>query len=180
MKGEAEVLYSLAKKYIKKGGSAAEVGSWKGKSTYILASICKDRGAKLISIDTFAGPDSAHEWKNDPFYKPVKNPAVFFHRNIERNLKGFPVKYLKMTSRKARSHIMDYSLDFCFLDGDHRLPAVEQDIVSYKRKVKHGGVLLGHDYSPENNPHNDVRITVNKLIGRKNIGLYYSIWLYKL
>lgn len=180
MKNEPEALYELGKKYIRKGDLVVEVGSWRGKSTYILAYICKLAGAKLISIDTFAGPKTIKGWENDKEYQPVADPDDFFHTNIEKNLKGLPVEYLKMTSERALKHIKNRSVDFCFLDGDHQLPTIENDVKSYLLKMRKGGIILGHDYSKVKNPKNDVKQTVDKIIGSKNIRLYESIWLYEV
>ena len=38
------------------------------------------------------------------------------------------------------------SVDLVFLDGDHRVAGVRQDIASYRPLVKPGGILCGHDY----------------------------------
>jgi hypothetical protein len=40
----------------------------------------------------------------------------------------------------------DGSLDFVYLDGDHRFPYIAEDIFFWWNKVKKGGILSGHDY----------------------------------
>ena len=42
----------------------------------------------------------------------------------------------------------DGSLDFVFLDGDHAYPSIRADIDAWRPKVRRGGILSGHDYTP--------------------------------
>lgn len=37
-------------------------------------------------------------------------------------------------------------LDFAYIDADHRWRAVEQDIAAWRKLVRPGGILCGHDY----------------------------------
>jgi predicted O-methyltransferase YrrM len=183
MPGEPGYLYDLADKYIPVGGLAAEVGSWKGKSTIMIATACRELSAKLLSIDTFSGniEITTDVTKNTGVYAEAhQNPDEFWQNNIVKNLSDLPVEYLKMTSKQATRKIKNQSLDFCFLDGDHTVPVVYQDIHDYLPKVKKGGILLGHDYSLEPNPKNQVKASVDKIIGAKNITLFQSIWLYQV
>ena len=41
--------------------------------------------------------------------------------------------------------VKDKSLDFVFIDADHRYPAVIKDLAAWVPKLKPGGVLCGHD-----------------------------------
>ena len=40
----------------------------------------------------------------------------------------------------------DNSLDFVFIDADHKYESVRADILAWMPKVKKGGILAGHDY----------------------------------
>jgi hypothetical protein len=40
----------------------------------------------------------------------------------------------------------DESLDFIYIDGNHELPYLTQDLVSWVRKIRIGGIVAGHDY----------------------------------
>lgn len=42
----------------------------------------------------------------------------------------------------------DKSLDAVFIDADHEYSSVAQDIDAWRPKIKDGGVLAGHDYTP--------------------------------
>lgn len=51
-----------------------------------------------------------------------------------------------MTSLDAAQVIPDHSLDFVYIDANHRYDSVSQDIRAWLPKVYLGGVLCGHDY----------------------------------
>lgn len=38
------------------------------------------------------------------------------------------------------------SLDFVFIDGDHRFRYIAEDLYEWFSKVKKGGIVSGHDY----------------------------------
>lgn len=56
---------------------------------------------------------------------------------------------LRMTTKEAAMQIEDGSLDFVFIDADHSEAAVKSDIADWGSKVRPGGWLGGHDYSPK-------------------------------
>ena len=53
---------------------------------------------------------------------------------------------MRMTSMEAAQQVEDGSLDFVFIDGDHRFDAVMMDISLWAPKVRKGGIVSGHDY----------------------------------
>lgn len=75
-------------------------------------------------------------------------------RNYEQSkkrLSRFKAILLKMTSVEASLPIEDNSLDFVFLDGNHDYDYVMEDIITWSRKVKKGGIISLHDYYNFNN-----------------------------
>jgi predicted O-methyltransferase YrrM len=52
----------------------------------------------------------------------------------------------KATSLEAAREIADGSLDFVYIDGDHRFDFVMLDLILWAPKVRVGGVIAGHDY----------------------------------
>jgi len=59
---------------------------------------------------------------------------------------GGRIKLHRMDSDTAVRKFQDDSLDFVYLDGDHRRQAVYGDCVRWLTKVKPGGILAGHDW----------------------------------
>lgn len=61
-------------------------------------------------------------------------------------------KHYKKTSDDAIIEFEDESVDFVFVDGDHRYEQVLKDCQNYYVKLKNGGLFCGHDWSlPEVN-----------------------------
>ena len=57
---------------------------------------------------------------------------------------------IRETSERAAERFEDSSLDFVYIDADHRYGSVAGDLSAWFSKVRDGGVLAGHDYdNPE-------------------------------
>lgn len=52
-------------------------------------------------------------------------------------------------SWEAARHYEDSSLDFVFIDANHKYESVKKDIAAWRPKVKPGGLICGHDYSQD-------------------------------
>ena len=59
-----------------------------------------------------------------------------------------------MTSEQAAYAMPDNTLDFCFIDADHRYEAVNQNIELWLLNVKSGGIICGHNYVKDGNIYN--------------------------
>lgn len=55
------------------------------------------------------------------------------------------VSFTLMRSADAVGQFADDSLDFVYIDGNHREDVVRRDIAGYWPKVQLGGILAGHD-----------------------------------
>lgn len=61
-------------------------------------------------------------------------------------LKDQNVTIVRKHSIDASRDFEDGSLDFVYVDGDHRFDAVMMDIILWAPKVRKGGCIAGHDY----------------------------------
>ena len=52
-----------------------------------------------------------------------------------------------MTSVEASRKFKDKSMDIVFIDAQHSYPEVKKDISAWKKKIREGGILCGHDYN---------------------------------
>lgn len=67
-------------------------------------------------------------------------------KRCKERLKNFSsVEYAYEDSSNFVKNIEDDTLDFVFVDGDHRYEATLNDIKNYWPKVKVGGLFAGHD-----------------------------------
>jgi predicted O-methyltransferase YrrM len=129
-------LYSDMANKFPSGSIFVEVGVYEGKSFSYLVVEALNAGKefKMHAVDSFTFHD---EHKN-------KNILDVFIENM------MPVdgKYeiLIGQSWEAASAFEDKSLDFVFLDADHRAHNFRKDVLAWLPKIKPGGILAGHDY----------------------------------
>jgi hypothetical protein len=96
-------------------------------------------GVHLICVDA---------WKAYRGYRDHVDQAKLdrFFDEAQRRLQPYDVEYLRMFSVDAAKTIPNGSLDFVYIDGNHRLEAVIADLAAWSPKVRPGGVIAGHDY----------------------------------
>ncbi len=102
---------------------------------------------ELYLIDIFQGIMGSGDKDGDNFEKISLDESYenlkkhFEHNNNVKIIKGFTVNEL--------SKIEDNYLDFVYVDAGHEYHDVKNDLeVSYK-KVKNGGIIMGHDYNKD-------------------------------
>ena len=66
----------------------------------------------------------------------------------QQNLIDYIGRYtqVRLHSTEAASQIEDESLDFVYIDGNHKYQYVKQDLEAWLPKVRQGGIIGGHDY----------------------------------
>lgn len=100
----------------------------------------------LTSVDSFCQYDP-----NDSLSPLMAGHGDELHRFVLRRLSsefGQRSTLLRLTSVLAAGTVGDGTQDFVFIDADHRKDAVVADIRAWRRKIRSGGLLCGHDYSP--------------------------------
>ena len=119
------------------GGSFAEVGCYRGKSLFYFLMEIANAGKTInaTAIDSFIGTET------EDTHSDVKNGFI-------SNMKPFEGKYgiIEGDSALSAKQFPDKSLDFVFIDADHRYTSVKKDITAWLPKVKSGGIISGHDY----------------------------------
>lgn len=114
----------------------AEIGVYKGDFTRKLC----EAGLKMYGIDPWVafggqGRDAAKQERQN-----------FIYDHASRNLAPFDCRLIRKTSMEAAPDFEDGSLDFVYIDGDHAFMHIAQDICTWEKKVRSGGVVSGHDY----------------------------------
>lgn len=132
---------------VRPGGLVVEVGSWRGRSTQVLAKHLPPN-AHLYAVDTWAGtPDDAAQHE---LYADAGDVFADFWKNLLGQIRAGRLTPLRMDSQAGAAVIRDRhgigSVDFVFIDADHRYEAVRADIAAYLPLVRPGGVLGGHDF----------------------------------
>jgi len=119
-----------------------EIGTFAGDNAL---SILKELNIKqLYLVDPY---QTYENWESPSSRKFERNgPDIYFNIAKDR-LKEFEGKFtfIKKMSNKAIEDIPD-NIDFVYIDGNHFLNFVLEDIRLYMKKIRTGGVLSGHDY----------------------------------
>ena len=53
---------------------------------------------------------------------------------------------VRTSSKEASTKFPNEYFDFCYIDGDHSLFGIYDDLFAWSPKVKIGGIISGHDY----------------------------------
>lgn len=141
---EATALFLLAT-IAPRGATIVEIGSWKGKSTYCLASGASKDG-RVIAIDPF---DASGEPGSEKVYGEQKGDAPLldqFVANMRRGAVWDKVQPLKGYSEDFVGRIS--AIDVLFIDGDHSIEGCKFDFDNYAPHVRDGGYIALHDYDP--------------------------------
>lgn len=115
----------------------AEVGVEQGRYSEVL--LRENPGLRLYCVDAWARyagyRDHVDQVKLDAFYVAT-----------EERLKGYDAVLVRSYSAEAAKGFKRDSLDFVYIDANHTLPWVIQDIHLWGQRVRPGGILSGHDY----------------------------------
>jgi len=123
----------LAKNGFKKG---AEVGVYKAEFTEKFA----QAGLEIYGVDPWMAQGyEGHE------HRQGRQDFLFNH--AQRVVGKYPnCKLIRKTSIDAAKDFEDGSLDFIYIDGNHGLKYVIEDLWEWTPKVRKGGVISGHDW----------------------------------
>ena len=134
----------LYKDWAKRGFTkGCEVGVKEGVNAKAMIDIIPN--LELLLVDPYMKYEYKHfkshkKWQwHQPTMDKIRQTAL-------KTLSRANVRWLMTTSIPATACIDDESLDFVYIDGNHTLDFVMQDILSWSRKVRKGGVISGHDY----------------------------------
>lgn len=130
------------------GSTFIELGTWLGRSLCSVADIIKAKNLKVIAVDTFEGTSNeghAHDL--------AKKISIFY--GFQNNLKRFGIEdnvtIMQMTTDEAVKKVKG-KYPLIFIDADHSYESIKTDITKWREKLKKGGIISGHDYSPKQWP----------------------------
>lgn len=172
-------VYNIAVKDCPDDAHFVEIGAYYGKSTAYLAVeiLNSDKNIKLDVVDTWQGNDSS-EYQEGNWGHHLTLDDDTYTKFIE-NMKPVEGHYtaIRMDSVEASKLYENGSLDFVFIDGAHDYKYVKADIEAWLPKIKVGGYLAGHDYTPID--HDEVIRAVEEAFG-KNIEVHHRSWMHKV
>ena len=99
---------------------------------------------KLYAIDAWGLLNESYEdcnWILDG--KLNFNSVEETFRTMAKNYDN--IEIIKNYSHLASLQFKDQSLDFIYIDGEHKYESVKQDILNWMPKIKSSGYISGHD-----------------------------------
>lgn len=116
-----------------------EIGVLQGMNSYMLLDACPNI-TKIVGVDPYA---PYQDWQGPVTQAMMDEAYSEFLENHELMKSRFEL--FKMSSADAAKELKDKSYDFVFIDGDHSIKGVLNDLDNYAPKVRPGGIIAGHD-----------------------------------
>lgn len=164
-------LYEVAADIVPPGSLIAEIGSWFGRSAWVLASAME--GGELHLVDPCM-----------PVAVPGSLPSYDYLMQA-RHLEGLtaclqtedsmPDTVLhRETSAAAAAQLAERRFGMVWIDADHSYEACLADIYAWTPLLQQGGIICGHDYGDVYTE--GVTRAVNQSFGEAHLTRCGSIW----
>lgn len=115
----------------------AEIGVEEGKYS---ESLCKRiPNLELICVDPWLAYKSYREHLDQPYIDKL-------YANCRKRLAPYNCKIIRATSVDGAKEVEDESLDFVYIDGNHRFEFLVADLAAWTPKVRKEGIISGHDW----------------------------------
>ncbi|MCO8128819.1 class I SAM-dependent methyltransferase [Acidimicrobiia bacterium EGI L10123] len=124
------------------GGRIVEIGSFRGRSTVVLASSAPV-DVEIVAIDPHAGNDRGPQ-EIEGFEAEAATDHEVFNRNLADAGVAERVRHVRAFSDVAHGDVTD-PIDVLFIDGAHRFGPARADIRDWGARVAPGGRMLIHD-----------------------------------
>jgi len=142
-------IYDLAVDKVSDSAVFVEVGSWFGRSTAYMGTQIKknSKNIKFYVVDTWEGAEESETQKKIISSYGGNIFPAFWQNMVNSKLEDV-ILPLQITSEKASLLFDDETLDFVFIDASHVYDEVTKDINCWYPKIKKGGIIAGHDFTP--------------------------------
>jgi predicted O-methyltransferase YrrM len=138
---QAAVLWKCASR-LDEGEQAVEIGSFRGRSTIVLARAAGGR-AQVVAIDPHAGNDRG---PREIAANAATGEADFeaFRENLRRAGVSGAVRHVRQPSAAALPEV-EGEIALLYVDGAHRYGPARDDLARWGARVRPAGDLLIHD-----------------------------------
>ena len=160
---------------IKEGSIGVEIGVWKGDfSARVLK---RAKPSKLILVDPWFAfeQDDVKGWHGNA--AQVEMDAIYAKvaKRFAGAVSSGQVEIQRTESLKAAASCEDASLDWIYLDADHRYEGCRDDLAAWLPKLKVGGLICGDDYGRKGWWDHGVTKAVSEFIRKADVS-EVAIW----
>jgi len=147
--GEADQLFKLARGFTPHSDPVVvELGSWKGKSSVMLAAgLIGKQNPKLFCVDPF-GCDENAEYQQKYYAALLEEDRRSIEDTFRHNMKICEVISIAQPVKGYSFDIVrtwTTPIDVLFIDASHEYPAVLRDFETWLEFLKQDGVIAFHD-----------------------------------
>lgn len=121
----------------------AELGVFRGEFSEIILS--KIQPSEFFLVDIF--PSEMCSGDKDGNNIAYDNLEEIYDVLVKKYKTNSEVKVIKSTTTSFLNSIEDEYLDAVYVDADHSYDSVKNDLELSFKKVKNGGIIMGHDYT---------------------------------
>jgi len=141
--GQGRLLYAAATR-CRPGGRIVEIGSFRGRSTIVLASAAGP-GVEVVAIDPHAGNDRGPQ-ELEGYADAARTDRAVFEANLAAAGVIERVRHVAAFSDSDAAHgAVEGPIDVLYVDGSHRYAPARVDLRAWGGRVADGGTLLIHD-----------------------------------
>ena len=131
-------------------GPVVEIGSYCGKSAYIIGTACQQKNSILFSVDHHQGNEEQQPgeeyFDKDLFDSSISriNTFPFFRNTLKRTgLEDTVVPIVSSSSMAGK--MWKTPISMLFIDGGHSFEAAHTDFLTWAYHIKPSGFLVIHD-----------------------------------
>ena len=118
---------------LKKRGKIAEIGVAQGEFSELILKITEPDLLHLVDV-----------WNSKTYHAGLfKKVADKFKNLIDEGR----IQILRKLSTDAAEDFDDNYFDWIYIDTDHSYATTREELVKYAPKIKHDGIIAGHDYT---------------------------------
>ena len=118
---------------LKKGGKVAEIGVAQGEFSELILKITEPDLLHLVDV-----------WNSKTYHAGLFRKVADKFKNL---IDEGRIQILRKLSTDAAEDFDDNYFDWIYIDTDHSYATTREELVKYAPKVKHDGIIAGHDYT---------------------------------